>query len=55
MSDVAASVCDMNILVTKLNRVVRQTQGCDIKELKNTAEAIETFAKQIKEWCDAKQ
>jgi len=55
MSDVAANVCDINVMVGKLNRVVRQTHGCDIKELEQTANAIETFAKQIKEWCATKQ
>jgi hypothetical protein len=55
MSDVAASVCDINTMVGKLNRVVRQTHGCDIKELEKTVDAIETFAKQIKEWCATKQ
>lgn len=55
MNDVAASVCDMNIMVAKLNRVVRMTAGCDIKEVEQTADAIEIFAKQIKEWCATKQ
>ena len=55
MNDVSASVCDMNIMVAKLNRVVRRTAGCDIQEVEETASAIETFAKQIKEWCLTKQ
>ena len=55
MSDVSANVCDINTMVAKLNREVRRTQGCDIKEVEKTADAIETFAKQIKEWCATKQ
>lgn len=55
MNDVSTSVCDMNTMVGKLNRVVRQTHGCDIKEVENAAEVIESLAKQIKEWCATKQ
>lgn len=55
MNDVSASVCDINIMVAKLNREVRMTAGCDIKEVEKTADAIEIFAKQIKEWCATKQ
>jgi hypothetical protein len=55
MNDVSASVCDMNIMVAKLNREVRMTAGCDVEGVKQAADAIEIFAKQIKEWCATKQ
>jgi len=55
MQDVSACVCDINIMVNKLNRAVRKTAGCDIKEVQESADAIEIFAKQIKEWCLTKQ
>lgn len=55
MNDVSASVCDMNTMVGKLNREVRQTAGCNIKEVESAAEVIEILAKQIKDWCATKQ
>lgn len=53
--DVAGDVCDINIMVNKLNRIVRKTQGCDIKELEKTIDAIEVFAQNIKNFCKTKQ
>jgi hypothetical protein len=55
MNDVSATVCDINIMVNKLNREVRMTAGCNVQEVERTADAIEIFAKQIKEWCATKQ
>jgi outer membrane murein-binding lipoprotein Lpp len=54
MNDVASAVCDINIQVNRLNRVVRQTYATDVKELNETVNAIETFLKDIKQWCETK-
>ena len=49
MNDVASAVCDINIQVNKLNRIIRTGYNTDIQEINNTADAIETFLKDIRE------
>ena len=50
MNDVASAVCDINIQVNKLNRIIRTGYNTDIQEINNTADAIETFLKDIRDW-----
>jgi hypothetical protein len=51
MTDVAEKICSINMLVAKLNRISRETFGCDRAELTSTAEQMEDLLKEIKSWC----